>query len=307
MSLLYKMLPVMIIWAGALPLLGLIALISWMKSREIRRSPLTKNLLRSPGYSLRAKISDAEVEVVILIVATLFIPLIVFAFHISDSYFTQAPESNQRMIVSLLTGIFLVALAGWKLIGSWKNWKLALLGLDGELATGEELNQLMLQGCRVFHDIPFPRGNVDHVVVSESGVFAVNSKLMGKLRKGCGTFEVTVDHNKDIVVFPDRVYQIPIQKFAAEAKWLKQHLTSAVGQPIEVESILALPGWFIKERIGKSSVYVINPFKPQKFFVSHRRILSSELVQRVSHQLEQLCRDVEPAFQHKRKRWEDKS
>ena len=60
------------------------------------------------------------------------------------------------------------------------------LGLDGELATAEELNQLMLDGCRVFHDVPIRYGNVDHVVVHRSGVYAVNTKLLGQLPRNDG-------------------------------------------------------------------------------------------------------------------------
>ena len=59
--------------------------------------------------------------------------------------------------------------------------------------TSEELNQLMLDGCRVFHDIPFPYGNIDHVVVSRSGVYSVNAKMCGKPKEG-GSVDVVVDH-----------------------------------------------------------------------------------------------------------------
>jgi hypothetical protein len=46
------------------------------------------------------------------------------------------------------------------------------LGFAGERAVAEELNQLMLDGCRVFHDVPMePYGNIDHVLIAPAGIF----------------------------------------------------------------------------------------------------------------------------------------
>jgi homoserine kinase len=45
----------------------------------------------------------------------------------------------------------------------------------------EEINLLMLDGCRVFHDVPIePYGNIDHVIVAPSAVYAVETKTRRK-------------------------------------------------------------------------------------------------------------------------------
>jgi hypothetical protein len=82
-------------------------------------------------------------------------------------------------------------------------------------------------------------------------------------------------------------------------------LTKAVGKQIKAEPMLAFVGWFVKDRIGRGPVYVINPRNPQRFFIQNRQVLSDEAVQQVAHQLDQLCRNVEPVFNEK-KGWEDK-
>lgn len=64
--------------------------------------------------------------------------------------------------------------------------------------------------------------------------------------------------------------------------------------------MLALPGWFVKKRIGRGSVYVFNPHKPQKFFLHNRQVLTPKQIEQVAHQLEQLCRDVEPKYKEKK-------
>eukprot|EP00456_Euglypha_rotunda_P075018 TRINITY_DN690_c2_g1_i3.p1 TRINITY_DN690_c2_g1~~TRINITY_DN690_c2_g1_i3.p1 ORF type:complete len:245 (-),score=39.95 TRINITY_DN690_c2_g1_i3:214-948(-) len=240
------------------------------------------------------------------IVLVVMVPLLVFAVHMSQSYFAGQPESAFRISISVISGIVVTVFLGSRLMRTMTQLKYLSLGLEGELATGEELNQLMLDGCRVFHDIPYPYGNIDHVVVCTSGVYAVNSKMLGKPKDGEGKADIIVDQQSGVVRFPDREYRIPTAQFESEKRWLSTYLTGAVGQQIDVEPILALPGWFVKERIGRGLVFVINPHKPKKFFIRNREVLRPEVVQQVAHQLEQLVRDVEPSFRVKRDRWEDK-
>lgn len=83
------------------------------------------------------------------------------------------------------TAVVILAFAMKRLLALLKERKNFVLGLEGELATGEELNKLMLDGCRVFHDVPIKYGNVDHVVIGESGVYCVNTKMQGITPSGC--------------------------------------------------------------------------------------------------------------------------
>lgn len=304
MKFLIVLLPAAIAIIGLLPIKVIFSIWRTRECRNLRESPLTGNLLRPPGYSLRQKVDDLNIDIVSYLVAIVMIPLLVFVVHVSQSYFAGESESFLRITMSVFLGLVLTSLAGWRLSRLLAERKNYVLGLEGELATGEELNQLMLDGCRVFHDIPFPFGNIDHVVVSPSGVFSVNSKTLCKPKSGDGKAEVTVDHQRNLIRFPDHESRIPIEQLETEGNWLSQKLSSSVGRSITVEPILALPGWYVKERIGRGSVYVINPRNPQKFFVQDRKLLSPELVQQVAHQLEQMCRDVEPSYREKRERWE---
>jgi hypothetical protein len=254
---------------------------------------------------LGKKIEDLNLEIEVGLLSVAMIPLVIFAAHISQSYFSGQRESPMRVITSVGVGFILLGIASWHLLAVLSKRRQFALGLEGELATGEELNQLMLEGCRVFHDIPFPYGNIDHVVISQSGVFSINSKLLGKPKEGETRAEAVVDQQAGVVRFRDREYHIPVEKLVFEAGWLAKHLSSAVGQPVTVEPILALPGWFVKERIGRGPVYVINPRSPRKFFVQNRVVFNSQQIQQLAHQLEQLCRDIDSPHRPKRKRWEE--
>lgn len=289
---------------GLVPLMGIVAIWKAVERRYSRESPLTRDLLRPPGHSLQCAIEDLNRDIEEIFMALVLIPVFVFLTHVCQSYFFAEPESRSRIVSSVIAGVVLVALASWRFLVLYRRRRHFVLGLDGERATAEELNQLMLDGCRVFHDVPITYGNIDHVVVHQSGVYLVNSKLLGKQKSIPGGSEVTVDNERAVIRFPDRRVPIPVKRFETEERWLSEHLSKSTGQSIKVEAMLALPGWFVKERIGKGPVYVFNPKNPQKFFVHQRRALSPQVVQQVAHQLEQLCRDVKPSFRKERVRWE---
>lgn len=291
--------PVALIVIGILPMLGTILWQRWRERRHPRRSPLTKDMLRPPGYSLRAKIADINGEINAALVAACIIPLASYAIHVSQSYWAGMPETLGRLVQTLLAACILTLLSAMNLLRLLEQRKHYILGLEGEQATAEELNQLMLAGCRVFHDIPFPYGNIDHVVVSPSGVYSVNTKMRGKPSQG-GSAEVTVDHARNVIRFPNGEYQIPAEQLASEAKWLSGVLSESTGEEIAVESILTLPGWYIKERVGRGSFFVINPRKPHKFFIQRRQVLTPQLIDRIAHQLDQRCRDVEVSYRAER-------
>lgn len=297
----WGMLPLLFMLLGMLTTVGALHLVLSHERSKRRQSPLTRNMLRSPGHSVRQRINDLNSDLYAYFLATAMIPILALAGHLSVSYFHNEPETISRVLLTVLAAATMLFLAIRKVIRIIRELRSFVLGLEGELATGEELNQLMLDGCRVFHDIPFPYGNIDHVVVSPSGVYTVSTKMRGKPAEGDS--ELVVDHDRNLLRFPDGAYPIPTRQSETELKWLSDFLGSAIGQAVQVEAIIAYPGWFIKKRIGRGGVYVINPQKPHKFFLRSRSVLSPQMIQQVAHQLEQLVRDVEPSFRKDRK-WE---
>ncbi|WP_417736986.1 nuclease-related domain-containing protein [Rosistilla oblonga] len=299
------LLPIIVVAVGLVPVFACLYLWQHRRAKSQYQNPLTRGMLRSPGYSLRTKIDDLSSSVTATIAAWMMLPALFAVYHIADSHYRGTPESLWRTISEL--ALFIV---GSVFIGSWvfkrmEQLRRYNLGLQGELATGQELDQLMLEGCRVFHDIPIPHGNVDHVVVSRSGVFTVNTKIVGKPKQGEAKAKAIVNNAQNHIEFPGFKWRIPKDQLEGEARWLSNHLSGAMGESIDAEPILAIPGWFITERIGRSSVYVINPVKPKRFFVHSRSVFSDTRIGQIAHHLEQLCRDVQPGFQDNT-RWEDK-
>ena len=300
LNFLKAMIPGLFLFFSAAALLGGILLWKRQVIKRNRRSPLTQKLLRSPGEMLRARILELDFEIDSTAFMFIVMPFLIYSVFSSQLYFDNQSISilsvsiNVTMII--IIGVFLIR----KITCALDKRRRLVLGLEGELVTGEELNRLMLHGCRVFHDLPTDYGNIDHVVISPSGVYSVETKMIGKLREG-GSSSITVDHRTGTVKFADRIWKMPTQQLETNARWLSNHLTKAVGRSIKVNSMLALPGYYIEDRIGCSKVYVFNPKAPKRFFLHKWTTYSPEQIQQIAHQVEQLCRDVEPSFGYEKK------
>jgi len=79
-------------------------------------------------------------------------------------------------------------------------------------------------------------------------------------------------------------------------------MSSAVGEQVYVRAVLALPGWYI-ERLKSSDVLLFNGKNPLAWAgIKPENPLSDSMIQRIVHQIDQKCRDVEPAAYSKEKK-----
>lgn len=167
-------------------------------------------------------------------------------------------------------------------------------GLESETAMGQELNQLMRDGAVVFHDIPAEGFNIDHVVVTRGGMYAVETKGRMKPDRGGGTKDATVRFDGEVLSFPDWTDRETLGQARRQAKWLSKWLSRAVGEQVPVKPVVALPGWFV-ERAGRGDVIVISGREAPSLLKGFQNTtLSDQQITRIAHQLEQRCRDVEP-------------
>ena len=277
----------------------------WLGSRHrTRRSPLTRDLLRSPGHSLLMQIEDLSERIDSFVFVAAVVPLSSYASYITQKYWGAVKPGSHIGIFYLIISVGFVAFAAVRLPRLVKERRSFRLGLDCEMAVGQELNGLMYDGYRIFHDIPADGFNIDHVVVGPNGVFAVETKGRSKPDRGRGKPDATVVFDGKNLHFPDSSESEPLAQARRQARWLSKWLSSAVAQPITAHPVLALPGWYIDRRKW-GDVLLLNG-KECRFLASQKsiRTLPDALIQMISHQLERLCRDVEPqAYKRKPSRW----
>jgi hypothetical protein len=276
-----------------LTLIGIFWIGTWIRSLKQERAPVSEKLLRPAGESSRRELEKLDEKINEAMIWAFFGPLIVTAFLVASNA-TQSATVGPIGLTSLIvltTGGFI--LVSWRLIRLVQLRRNYRLGYAGERAVAEELNQLMLEGCRVFHDVPMePYGNIDHVILAPTGIYAVETKARRKRhapRKRA--HEVIFDGHT--LIFPNGTDMRAVEQARHQADRLRRYLTKAIGEPVNVSAILTLPGWLVTRR-AKGNLNVLNPKNiPSVVQSSRLPPLSNQLLDRVAYQLDQRCRDVE--------------
>ncbi len=266
-------------------------------ARKLRRSPLTAGLLRTPGHALRERLEELRIGLNFDIAALIAVPLFPMA-----CFQVHAMLSGKLMNPILVTGVMLLAgvFVAFKirvLLRSAAESDRLRLGLDAELAVGQELDQLMREGAVVFHDLPAEHLNIDHVVIARQGVFAIETKGYSKPNRNRGAADATAVYDGKSLALPERTGTKAIQQAERQASWLAKWLHSSTGHPVRVTPVLALPGWYV-ERKGRGEVLVFSGKELRDSLLKARNAtpLAADQMQRVVHQIEQRCRKVEPSY-----------
>src|SRR3569833_2566186 len=130
-----------------------------------KRSPLSRNLLRSPDDSLRKKYDDLIRNIAVDLTALPLLPLLLYTIHLTQSYLLNQVETVFRICLTVGLSLIVFLYLVYKLINKLRRvWKLRL-GYEAEQAMGQELDQLMRHGAVVFHEKPTDGFNFDFFVV----------------------------------------------------------------------------------------------------------------------------------------------
>ena len=144
----------------------------------------------------------------------------------------------------------------------WKFWRVnsriqqLKLGRDGEQVVGQYLDRLRAGGADVFHDVPGEGFNIDHVILSVHGFYAVETKTRSKPTRGDARVSLT---EEGLVVNGLRPDRDPIVQAEAGARWLSRLLEESTGKRFQVRGVVLFPGWFIEPMSGS---WRMSPGKP---------------------------------------------
>lgn len=253
--------------------------------KPAKRSPLSSELLRSPGEGLREKISDTVSDMEGDIAFLYFGPFLFLSL-----FFAGAMDSKITNIILLILGSAFFIWHIFKLRKGAKALEYFRLGLDGELATAEGLDQLKQHGFYIFHDIPSDNFNIDHAAIGPTGVFAVETKAKSK-PKGKGTDSANVSVRGDTLQFPDGSNTEFIEQSRRQAKWLSGFLTQSVGKLVDVKPVLSLPGWYVKREDNKAMVFNHKALIGLK---NGNVVLDNQTIEQIKFQVDQRSRNIQP-------------
>jgi hypothetical protein len=255
--------------------------------RRGRRSPFNEDILRVPGYSLRrAQISNA-LDAMANMLGILLFPFMGYSVY-------KGGASN-----IYLTAVPFILITGWFFYRAARKFMIAIRlhqALDAETTTGQELSFLMRDGAWVFHDIPYQYGNIDHVIVSSGGVFAVETKGISKPtgNKKSSSENATVRIEREELVLPHARTGQPVNQAKTHAKWLRNEIQRRFGLSVPVRAVVALPGWMIKGGFD-GDCWVVNPKRGNSLRGAvTKQLIGEKETQIIAAWVEDLARSVRP-------------
>jgi hypothetical protein len=215
------------------------------------QSPLKAKPLRLPGESV-----DKEIDYWVndktlgpFFGAGSFCIVAFFEWY---GYFTHAPR---QPIVFTVIAVAALLFAGWRFRVIRRQVRQLRQGRDGERAVGQFLERLREDGAKVFHDIPGEGFNLDHVVISTHGIYAIETKTWSKPWPEA---KVVVEGDSLNVAgeVPDRN---PMAQVAAAAHWLEKLLKESTDRRFLVRGVVAFPGWYVEQPEPRGNVWVVEP------------------------------------------------
>jgi hypothetical protein len=260
---------------------------------QARRQPAPDKLLRPPGETARKKIEELDEQIHQRAVWFLSFPVLLLVYFLADAR-GNPPQEHASWNFLLWAGFIafiILAFRLGRLIEERNQWR---LGFRGERFVAEELNKLMLHGCRVYHDFPLKdHGNLDHVVVAPSGVYAIETNTRSPHASARGRKSPVVKYDGICLEFP-AVYdsQSPVQA-QNQAGRLEEMLREIMDAPVPVKPILTLPGWYVTLK-GMGGVPVLNPKMIQSVVLADTPpVLSPIEIELIASRLDAQCRDAE--------------
>jgi len=251
--------------------------------KEKKRSPLREKPLRNPGQSLQEEIWNLWDSLISPITYSAgFVGLAIYEWY---RKFVDVPPNPYLVTVVAIIAIGLTIIRFTKVNKKLKQLK---MGRDGEIEVGHLIDRLQIEGARVFHDVPGNDFNVDHVVISNKGIFVIETKTYSKPIKG----DVRVDYDGEKLLVngyePDRN---PVEQVKSLSRWLRQLLEESTGKKFSIKPVVVFPGWFVEPMKGKQQVWVLNNKALLSFIANESKKIPDEDVNLAAYHLSRYIRN----------------
>lgn len=266
--------------------------------KSVEKPPQAEKLLRPPGHSLTIRLDDT----LDALMSNLATACGIGAFSgASVSVFASLLGGNAPIL--FLAGsvtIAVISIAGclWASLRAFQRFKEAeniRLGLRGEQAVAEALNEAADCGFRSFHDLPAEdTWNIDHVAVGTRGVFLIETKARRRRGSRNGQRAHEVLYDGQCLQFPSYQTSKPIEQARNNAKWLSNFLEKKTGEPVWVEPLVVLPGWYV-QNAGKQNfpVKAMNAVYLPGYLRGQGEKIGAAQVRRIIAALDEKCRTLE--------------
>jgi hypothetical protein len=252
------------------------------------KSPLTSAPLRNPGQSLDAQIDDLGLDMLQpFLVATMLVVLAILEWF---RWYRDFPPHPILYSLVAVVGILYTIVQTRRYLSRLRALR---QGRDGEKAVGQYLEQVRDPDARVFHDLVADDFNLDHVLVTTKGIFAIETKTWSKPVRG--EANITYD-GEDLFANGQKRDRDPVKQANAQARWLGNLIKESTGKAFPIRPVVVFPGWYVNSTatmVAKSKgVWLLNPKALPDFIGAERASMTAEDVRLVSYHLGRSIRAV---------------
>jgi len=225
---------------------------SWqIIARAVNSSPnFSDSMMREAAQRFRdefQRLSDKQSAY--LIAGLVFIVLFVAAYALNaERIYVGYPEWQLYIFLTAICAGALLVCA--RLVQTFVNRHQVKLLRDANIAIGHQLQCIAADFGRVYHDVETTVGVIDHVIVGQTGAYAVNVFARRPTKQG----NVRLDNNK-LLFCPDGKPQ-SIVATAKKTAALERDFRRLLDHRVRVRSVIAVPGWKIHEQSSEEHLLV---------------------------------------------------
>ena len=244
----------------------------------------TKSPLKDKPLRYVAQSGDEAIDVLLNEkLLWLYTVVVLIAVLVSwDWYRYYHPYKSSPMVMTIIAAITCAFLVG-RFIVHFRKFKNLKLGRDGERAVGQYLELFRENGCHVYHDIKGDSFNVDHVVISNKGIYVIETKTYSK--PASGQSAINYDGQRILINGKEPLTDIIVQVTAATS-YIKKTINNSTGKQFEPFPVVLFPGWFIEGNgNNQGKMWVLEPKAFRKFLDRQTVKLSDEDVKLASYHL----------------------
>lgn len=238
--------------AAACTIVFVVVMKSWqVVSRTINSGPLfTDGIVREAAQRFRDEFERLSNTQAIYLSAGLVFIMLFMAAHALDAerLYAGYPDWQLHIFATVLTiGLLLVLASLVRIVIDRHHVRLLR---DANIVVGHQLQHVAAGFGQVFHDVETSAGVIDHVVVGQSGAYAVSVFARRPVSNG----HVEIDNNE--LIFRPSGDSDSILANGKCIAALERAFRRLLDHRVRVRSVIAVPGWQIDNQSNDEHLLV---------------------------------------------------